>query len=156
MTVRYPDSSASAKFLRGELRQVENRQVLRSLLAAWRACRKEWGEIWGGGEGFASLVASWSAASQDYDQAFANLPARLAERSGKVLQERERMGALLKRFQSSTAQERKALVVADEDFRDWLFCDWLIESCPGHRESGQRDFSGREAAGSGLRPSLDP
>ncbi len=129
MTVRYPDPSASAKFLRGELRQTENRQVLRSLLASWRACREEWGEIWGGGEDFASLVASWSAASQDYERAFGNLPARLADRSGKVLQERERLGALLERFQSSTAQERKALVVADQDFRDWLFCDWLIESC---------------------------
>jgi tetratricopeptide (TPR) repeat protein len=129
MTVRHPDPSASAKFLQGELRQAENHQVLRSLLAAWRACREEWGEIWGGGEGFASLVGSWSAASQDYDRAFANLPAKLAERSGKVLQERERLGALLERFQSSTTQERKALVVADEDSRVWLFCDWLIESC---------------------------
>lgn len=121
MTIRHPDPP--------ELHQAGNRQVVRSLLAAWRAYRDEWGEIWGGGKAFQAFITSWSSASQDYQQAFASLPAKLAERTREVLGERERLGRLLERFHSVAPQERKALIVAEEELRSWLFCDWLIESC---------------------------
>lgn len=130
MTVRHPDPSEEERFLRGELRPSDNRQIVRSLLATWRACRGEWGELWGGGgEVFASLMPSWSAASRDYGQVFASLPARLAVQAREVSQERERLAPCLERFRASTTRERKALVSSDQELRSWLFCDWLIESC---------------------------
>ena len=107
MTVRHPDPS--------------EREIVRSLRAAWRVYRSEWEDLWG--------MASWSSGSRNYQQAFASLPSRLVERTQGALRERERLAGLLERFHSVPPEERKTLVLSGEEFRSWRFCEWLIESC---------------------------
>src|SRR5215203_1463862 len=119
MTVSHPDPGEYERFLRGELSNGENRQIVRQLLTAWRTCRGQLEQIWEG-HPLPALFASWPKGGCDYGPAFKSLLPTLSERAWAVSRERQRLPELIARLQAWPPRERKELPRRHEEFRSWL------------------------------------
>lgn len=128
MTVSHPDPGDVESFLRGELSGGENRRLVRSLLAAWRICRDELGQIWQENHRLPSVLQARAAASRsDYGRAFEGLLPLLRARAVEVLRERQLLPELIAHLRTRSVLELRDLLERDERLRSWLFCEWLIE-----------------------------
>src|SRR3954451_5757816 len=123
MTVRRPDADEYSRFLRGELDGGGNRRIVRHLLAAWRICRTELGQLWEGARTFAA---------RDYDPAFSGPTPRLGDRSWRVARERQLLPSLHSRLQKLPAEDQRILVRSDPSFHSWLLGERLIEESQRH------------------------
>jgi tetratricopeptide (TPR) repeat protein len=155
MTVRHPDPGEIESFLKGELSSRENRRIVRNLLAAWRACRNELGQIWEERR-LPPLFPARPVATRNYEQAFEGLLPILRARAGEVVRERECLPELIRWLDGQIVQEPGELLESHEGLRNWSFCEWLIEESqrllyvdPGRA----RELAGFAVAVSG---SLDP
>lgn len=122
MTVSHPDSDELAKFVQGDLPSPENRRIVRSLLATWRACRN----------GFAKAPPAPPAPVADgYGRIFERSLQRLGDRMRELAGERGRIPGLSARLAALPGEERRSALRTDPAFRIWPFCERLIEE--GHR-----------------------
>ena len=128
MTVSHPDPGDVESFLRGELSGGENRRLVRSLLAAWRICRDELGQIWHESHRLPSILRTRAAAGRgDYGHAFDGLLPVLRARAEEVARERRLLPELIVYLRTRSVLELRELLERDERLRSWLFCEWLIE-----------------------------
>lgn len=127
MTVRHPDPGEMESFLKGDLSSGENRRIVRALLAAWRACRNELGQIWGEERRPPSIFSAKPVATRDYEQAFEGLLPVLRVRASEVERERERLPELVRWLEDQAARKPGELLENHERLRNWSFCEWLIE-----------------------------
>jgi tetratricopeptide (TPR) repeat protein len=132
MTVSHPDPGEVDRFLRGELSGGTNRQLVRSLLAAWRICRDELGQIWEHNHRLPSVLRARVAAGRlpansDYSRSFEGLLPILRARAEEVSRERRLLPGLIAHLRTLSVSELRDLLVGEGELRSWLFCEWLIE-----------------------------
>jgi tetratricopeptide (TPR) repeat protein len=132
MTVSHSDPGEVDRFLRGELSGGANRQLVRALLAAWRICRDEIGQIWDHDHRLPSVLRARAAAgrlpaSSDYSHAFEGLLPLLRAKAEEVSRERRLLPGLIAHLRTRSVPELRDLLVGEGELRSWLFCEWLIE-----------------------------
>jgi tetratricopeptide (TPR) repeat protein len=132
MTVSRPDPDEVARFLRGELGGGESRRIVRHLIAAWRACRGEIGQIWDGAR---------AAAPSDYQPAFRCIASRLSDHARQVALEQERLPGLIARLRELPPANQPVLVKVEPAFHSWRLGEWLIEES---QRSAQADIGRAE------------
>ncbi|HYO15525.1 MAG TPA: tetratricopeptide repeat protein [Thermoanaerobaculia bacterium] len=133
MTVSHPDPDELARFVQGDLPLRENRRIVRTLLAAWRAYRSGLG-IRRGGRGIlrsGQMPPVPPSPAAGYGQIFERSLLRLGAQAREIAVERGRVPELSARLDALPLVERRSVLRSDPAFRLWPFCEWLIEE--GHR-----------------------
>lgn len=128
MTVRRPDPTEVARFLRGELGMGENRRIVRHLIASWRVCKGEFEQIWDGPR---------VSAPNDDHPAFRDLVPRLSDHARRIALEREGLPGLIARLSELPPADQPAFLKTEAAFHNWLLGEWLIEES---QQSAQADL----------------
>lgn len=133
MTVSHPDPDELARFVQGDLPPRENRRIVRTLLATWRACRNGFGarRERGGVLRNTQEPPPPSCLAAGYGAVFERSLLRLGDLARELAGERERVPGLSARLDALPLEERRSALRTDPAFRLWPFCEWLIEE--GHR-----------------------
>ncbi|HEY0510950.1 MAG TPA: tetratricopeptide repeat protein [Thermoanaerobaculia bacterium] len=133
MTVSRPNPDEYARFLQGDLDAGVNRRFVRHLLAVWRVCRGEVGQILEVGQplvlGSSMVLAREHGRdkARDYDPSFDGLLSGLSRQAQRVAQERQRLPQLIARLREVPLKDQCPLVRSEAAFHSWLLGEWLIE-----------------------------
>lgn len=131
MTVSHPDPNELARFVQGDLPLRENRRIVRSLLATWRAYRNGFGARRGRALRNRQEPPPPPVLAAGYGAIFERALLRLGDLACELAGERERVPRLSARLEALPLKERRSALRSDPVFQLWPFCEWLIEE--GHR-----------------------
>lgn len=132
MTFDLLDWEGVERFARGEMSALDNRRIVRQLLAAY-----------GLGEGAPAPIADRSSSAAGAARAqprraagereYASLrdrdPLELWNRAAELEVDRRQAHRLGERLACLPVAERRAAIRRDRSFQSWSFCEWLIERC---------------------------